>query len=398
MEKLYQYSAMRINSVDLSFKRYLWDRINWRSRLIVLSGARGTGKTTLLLQYIKETLNGESGAAMYASLDDLYFSTHTIVDFADDFVKRGGKYLFLDEIHKYRNWSQEVKNIYDYFSDLKVVVTGSSALNIYQGTADLSRRAVFYHLQGLSFREFLRFEYGHSFRATGLEDILHHPSSVISPVLQAVKPIGLFEKYIRQGYYPYFKEDGQTYPDRIKQTVNHILEADLPSVEKIDYNAVHHLRILLSVICEIVPFKPNIIKLSQQVGVSRETLLKYLNLLSKADLLMLLQSVTKGISRMNKPQKIFLENPNLMYALVGSQVNRGSLRETFLFNQVKETYPVSYSDKGDFFIDNKYVIEVGGKHKTQKQISGIKNAFVVADNIEYSYQNTIPLWLFGFLY
>ncbi|HOW25605.1 MAG TPA: AAA family ATPase [Bacteroidales bacterium] len=398
MEKLFQFSALRVNAVNLEFKRYLWDKINWNNRLIALTGARGIGKTTMLLQYINENLNENTDEVIYVSLDDLYFSRNTLVDFADAFVKRGGRYLFLDEIHKYRDWSQEIKNIFDYFGDLKVAITGSSALDIYKGTADLSRRAVLYQMNGLSFREFIQLKYKIEFPVIALEDLLYNPATFITGILKEIKPIKLFEEYLQKGYYPFFIEDEQTFLDRLKQTVNHVLEADLPSVEKIDFNAVHHLRILLSIIAELVPFKPNILKLSAQVGVSRETLLKYLYLLERADLLMLLQSGTGGISRMNKPEKIFLNNPNLMFALSTAQVNSGTVRETFLLNQLKERYAVAYKDRGDFLVANKYTIEVGGMHKTQKQIRGIENAFIAADNIEFASQNKIPLWLFGFLY
>ncbi|HNS17785.1 MAG TPA: AAA family ATPase [Bacteroidales bacterium] len=398
MDKLFQYSSARIQSVTLEFKRYLLDKITWNNRLIALTGARGIGKTTLLLQFIKENLNKDSGEVIYASLDDLYFSKTTLVEFADEFVKRGGRYLFFDEIHKYRNWSQEIKNIYDYFSELKIVITGSSALDIYKGAADLSRRAVLYRMQGLSFREFIHLKYGHQFPVLELENLLGDPAGSITPVLKVIKPIRFFEEYIQKGYYPFFIEDEQTYFDRLRQTVNHILDSDLPSVEKIDFVAVHHLRTLLSIISEIVPFKPNILKLSQQVGVSRETLTKYIYLLTRADLLLLLQSGNFGISRMNKPEKIYLNNPNLMYAISYNQVNAGTVRETFLFNQLKNNHKIAYTDKGDFLVDNKYIIETGGKNKPQKQIAGIDNAYIAADNIEFAYQNKIPLWLFGFLY
>lgn len=398
MDKLFQYSAARINSVSLNFKRYLWEKISWNNKLIAITGARGIGKTTLLLQHIRENLTDDPHGVIYTSLDDLYFSKNTLVDFTDGFVKRGGNWLFFDEIHKYPNWSQEIKNIYDYFGELKVVITGSSALDIYRGTADLSRRAVLYKMRGLSFREFIRLKYNLYFPVITLENALHDPSPAITEILQKIKPIRLFEEYLQKGYYPFFMDDEQTFYERLKQTVNHVLESDLPSVEKIDFNAVHHLRILLSVISQIVPFKPNIVRLSSQVGVSRETLMKYLNLLDRADLLMLLPSGTRGISRMNKPEKVYLNNPNLMFALTDAQVNAGTIRETFLCNQLKEGHSVSYTEKGDFRVDNKYVIEVGGKHKTSKQISGIEDAFIAADDIEFAYQNKIPLWLFGFLY
>lgn len=398
MEKLFQYSMSRINTVNLDFKRYLWNRINWNSRLIAITGARGVGKTTMLLQYIKENLSDRPGEVIYVSLDDLFFSGTTIVDFADAFVKRGGKYLFLDEIHKYRNWSEEIKNIYDYFGDLHIVITGSSALDIFKGTADLSRRAILYKMEGLSFREFIQLKYKHQFPVINLEEVLHHSDAFARSIVQQIRPIQLFGEYLRNGYYPFFVEDEVTFLDRLKQIVNHVLEVDLPTVEKIDFGSVHKLRVLLSIISGMVPFKPNIAKLSQQIGISRETLIKYLFLLARADLIMLLSSGTKGISRMNKPEKIFLNNTNLMYALTGENVNQGTLRETYLYNQLKTNYAVNSSEKADFLVDYKYTIEVGGKSKTGKQIAGIENAFIASDNIEYVSQNKIPLWLFGFLY
>lgn len=398
MDKLFQYSKSRINSVNTGFKRYLWNKIDWNSRLIAITGARGVGKTTLLLQYIKENLAKNPDEVIYVNLDDLYFSKTTIVDFTDEFVKRGGKYLFLDEVHKYLNWSQEIKNIYDYFNQLKIVITGSSALDIFKGKADLSRRAIMYKMQGLSFREFIALKYKHLFPVLDLDQIVSSPSIYISEILNKIKPVKLFEEYLRTGYYPFFLEDEQNFHIRLKQTVNHVLGNDLPSVEKIDFTSVHNLRKLLSILTEIVPYKPNIMKLSKQVEVSRETLIKYLYLLSRADLLMLLQTDTLGISKLNKPEKIYLNNPNLAYAITDTQVNKGTLRETFFYNQLKEGNHVLYSGKGDFLINNRYIFEVGGKNKTRKQIQDINNAYIAADNIEYAQGNKIPLWLFGFLY
>ena len=398
MDKLFQFSAYRINAVDTSFKRYLWSKINWDNRLIAITGARGVGKTTLLLQYIKEYLNEVPEEVIYANMDDLYFAKNTLVDFADEFVKKGGKYIFLDEIHKYKNWSQEIKNIYDYFPDLKIVVTGSSALDIYRGKADLSRRAILYRLQGLSFREFIELKYNHHFQALELNDLLNNASKLILPILEKIKPLKLFEEYLQIGYYPFFKEGEAEFQIRLKQTVNHLLDSDLPSVEKIDFNAVHYLRKIIAILAEIVPYKPNIVNLSQQVGVSRETLLRYLYLLEKADLLMLLQTSTHGISKMNKPEKIYLNNPNLVNSLADNQSNQGTLRETFFLNQLQVLHTVNGSEKSDFLVDDKYTFEIGGKNKTRKQITGVENAYVAADNIEYAQQNKIPLWLFGFLY
>ncbi|MBE0655795.1 MAG: AAA family ATPase [Bacteroidales bacterium] len=398
MDKLFQYSSSMVNAIELGFKRYLWDTINWQNRLIVIVGARGVGKTTLLLQYIKENFSLKPEEVIYASLDDLYFSKNSLVNFAGEFVKRGGKYLFLDEVHKYKNWSQELKSSYDYFPELKMVVTGSSALNIYKGNADLSRRAILYKMNGLSFREFIELKHGIKFPVLLLEEILENSTKHIHVILQKIKPIRLFEEYIRRGYYPFFSEGLEEYHLRIKQIVNHVLDVELPSVERIDFNAVHHLRTLLSVVSEIVPYKPNILKLSNQVGVSRETLVRYLYLLERADLLMMLKSGTSGISQMNKPEKVYLHNTNLSFTLANEQANAGSNRETFFYNQLKVGHKVSYAPSGDFVVDNIYTFEVGGKNKQQKQIEGINKAYIAADNIEYSYQNRIPLWLFGFLY
>ena len=398
MENLFQFSATRINSVDTSFKRYLWNKINWNNRLIAITGARGVGKTTLLLQYIRENLNNKPDEVIFVNMDDLYFSKNTLVDFANEFVKKGGKYLFLDEVHKYRNWSQEIKNIYDYFPELKIVVTGSSALDIFKGKADLSRRAILYRLQGLSFREFIALKYNYLFPVIALDDLLKNALKIGTPILEKIKPIKLFEEYLQYGYYPFFKEGEAEFQFRLKQTVNYLLDSDLPSVENIDFNAVHYLRKLISILAEIVPYKPNIVKLSQQVGISRETLVRYLYLLEKADLLILLQTSAYGINKMNKPEKIYLNNPNLINALADIQSNQGTLRETFFLNQLQESHAVNYSEMSDFLVDNKYTFEIGGKNKSRKQITGIENSFVAADNIEFAWENKIPLWLFGFLY
>ena len=398
MEKLVQFSVSRINSIDISFKRYLRSKINWDNRLIAITGARGIGKTTLLLQYIKEELNHDPDAVIYVNMDDLYFSKNTLVDFADEFVKRGGEYLFLDEVHKYRNWSQEIKNVYDYFPGLKMVVTGSSALDIYRGKADLSRRAILYRLRGLSFREFISLKYSIDLKVYSLDDILFRSSEIIPGILEKIKPIKLFPEYLKTGYYPFFTEGESDFQIRLKQIVNHLLDSDLPSVQNIDFTAVHYLRKLISILAEIVPYTPNILKLSQQIGVSRETLLRYLYLLGRADLLILLQSATRGISKMNKPDKIYLNNPNLVNALADNPTSQGTIRETFFLNQLQVNHTVNSSGKGDFLVDKKYTFEVGGKNKTRRQVAGIENSWIAADNIEFSHQNKIPLWLFGFLY
>jgi predicted AAA+ superfamily ATPase len=398
MDKLFQYSASRVNAVPTEFKRYLWNRVNWNNRLNIIMGARGVGKTTLLLQYIRVNLYHKPDEVIFVNLDDLFFARNTLVDFVNEFVKRGGKYIFIDEVHKYGNWSQEVKNIYDYFPELKINITGSSALDIFKGQADLSRRAILYKMNGLSFREFIELKHGHHFPVLQLEDVLENPKKEIANILKRIKPIKLFEEYLIAGYYPFFTEGEPEYHTRLKQTVNHILDNDLPSVEKIDYSAVLKLKRLVSILAEIVPYKPNVSKLSEQVGVSRETLLKYLYLLERADLLMLLQTHTHGISKLNKPEKVYLNNPNLLSTLASGPFDKGTIRETFFYNQLHVGHNLVYTEMGDFVVDNKYTFETGGKSKTRKQIIGLENAYIAADNIEFISHNKIPLWLFGFLY
>ncbi len=398
MDKLITYSIDSIARVDIGFKRYLHRKINWNNRLNIITGARGVGKTTLMLQHIRENLSSRPEEVLYINMDDLYFSNHSLVEFTGEFVKRGGRHLFIDEIHKYPQWSSEIKNIYDYFHDLNINVTGSSALEVFKGEADLSRRAILHKMNGLSFREYIGLKYGIIFPQYPLEQLLQEPAPIIESIKAKIKPIRLFEQYLVSGYYPFFKEGEDEYHVRLKQIINQVLDYDLPSVERIEYEAVYKLRKLLSVLAELVPYKPNILKLSQQIGVSRDTLRRYLALLEKAGLIMLLSTDRYGIGKLNKPDKIYLNNSNLMYALSPLQVNPGTSRETFFYNQLQVSHLVTTSEKSDFEIDQTFTFEVGGKNKGSKQISGISNAYIAADNTEHSYQNRIPLWLFGFLY
>ncbi len=398
MERLIQFSTKLINSVSLDFKRYLSEKINWENRLIVMPGARGTGKTTLVLQHIREKFSANYEQVMYASVDDLFFTRNNLLEFAEEFTKRGGKYLFLDEIHKYENWSQEVKNIYDYFPELKLVLTGSSALKIYQGNADLSRRAITYVMKGLSFREFIELEHNIKFPVLTLEELIENATGIVPEIVDKIKPVKLFEEYVRYGFYPFFTEGTDEFHDRLKRVINQVIESDLPAIEKIDFSAVQSLKKLLALLAEMAPFKPNISKLSTQVGVSRETLIKYLRLLANADLLLLLDSAVSGISRMNKPEKVYLNNANLMHAISQGLINQGTVRETTFFSFLEPVYNIRYSGQGDFLVDEKYTFEVGGKNKKSKQIKDITNSFIAADNVEYAHGNKIPLWLFGFLY
>ena len=351
----------------------------------------------MLLQYIKENLLLDE-SVLYASLDNLYFQTHTLTDLADKFVRQGGKYLFLDEVHKYANWSVELKNIYDNHASLKIVFTGSSLLEIYRGDADLSRRAITYEMHGLSLREFLWLEQDVRLPTYLLADILQHHVAIAQEVTSAIKPIPAFRHYLTYGYYPFFVEHPASYAQRLATVVNLILESDLPAVQKIDYTTINKLKKLLYIIATTAPFKPNIAKLSERIATSRDATLRYLDYLARAHVINLLRNDTEGISYLTKPKKIFLNNPNLMYALASERVEMGNLRETFFYNQLHQEHAVSFGKVGDFVVDKKYTFEVGGRSKTTAQIKGINNAYIVADNTEVGFRNKIPLWLFGFLY
>ena len=396
MEKLVQQFHSKIQSLNYDFKRYIHREINWDNRLIGIIGARGVGKTVFLLQHIKEQFS-DLDEVIYISLDNIYFSKTSLLDFTDNFVKNGGKYLFIDEVHKYPDWSIEIKNIYDLYPDLHIVITGSSALNIHKGKGDLSRRIVFYKMNGLSLREFVKIKYSIDLPAYELNDILTNATEITKEINLKIKPLKVFNEYLKTGYYPFFNE-GDHYFEKLEQTVSEIIETDLPSLARIDFSAAYKLKKLLMVVAGLVPFKPNILKLSKQIGINRETLLKYLFWLERADLLILLQSDIYGISKMNKPEKVYLNNPNLYYTLTFEQVKKGTLREIFICNQLRTKHKVFYTKQADFNVDNQYVFEVGGKNKKQKQIKGLENAYILADDIEFAYRNVIPVWLFGFLY
>ena len=398
MENLYKTFYQLLSRTNSDFVRYLYPTIKWNNRLIAITGARGAGKTTLILQHIKKTFGDAPKVALYVSLDNIYFSNNRLLDFAHDFDKMGGKYLFLDEVHKYENWSIELKNIYDSLPDLNVVFTGSSMLEIYKGKADFSRRVAHYTLNGLSFREFLLLEKGVDFAALILEDLLENHISIASQINRKIKPLPLFQQYLKEGFYPYYKEDSEIYSDRLLHTVNVVLETDLPAIEKIEVQTIKKIKQLLFIIAQRVPFTPNIKELSEILEVSRKSLLTYLIYLEKAQLVGLLQQDISGLKTLTKPEKIYLDNSNLAFALESEKPDIGNIRETFFFNQLKTVSKVISGGKPDFKINNKYSIEVGGKNKGHEQIMGIQNAYLALDNLEYGFLNKIPLWMFGMLY
>lgn len=397
MESLVEKHINLIKRLNPKFRRSLLDEIQWNEQLTGILGARGVGKTTLLLQKIKETYKYDK-TVLYISLDDIYFSSYKLIEVADQFYKKDGRSLFIDEIHKYQNWSQEVKNIYDSYPDLKVVFSGSSILQIHKGKADLSRRAVMYTLEGLSFRKYLEIQLNKTFNKYSLEDILkdHHDISI--EITKEIKPLAYFYDYLKYGFYPYYLQGTGTYPQKLLNTINVVLETDIPLYNNVDLKYIPKLRQLLYMFAISVPFEPNISRLSSILEISRNTIMIYLEYLQNAKLINLLGYAGKGYQLISKPVKIYLNNTNLMYAIAPENVNIGSLRETFFYNQLNSIHKVESSVKGDFLVDGKYIFEVGGKNKTYTQIKDLKEAYIAADMIEHGSGNKIPLWLFGFLY
>jgi len=397
MDKLKELSKKRLQGLEFKYRRYLYNHVSWNSRFIGILGARGVGKTTLLLQRMKE-INSED--AIFVSLDTFYFTENKLVDFAEEFSRRGGRFLFLDEVHKYPNWSQELKNIYDYFPELKIVFTSSSALEIYKGKYDLSRRMLTYNLHGLSFREYMALKHNLELPVLKLEQILEDKGGNIGNLLQNIRPYKYLPVYLQSGYYPFFMEDEKNYHNKLVNALNLVVESDLPATKHIDYYAVMKLKRLLYILSRIVPYMPNISELARQTGTTRDTVLKYLYLLHQAHILRWLTSDSYGINFMNKPDKIYLENTNIAAALnfEGQSMDKGNMRETFLLNQLSVLHNVSYPKSGDFMVDNKWILEVGGRSKTQKQIAELPHAYIVADDMEYRVDRKIPLWLFGLLY
>lgn len=397
MERIIAISRQKTDSVKIDFKRYLYHQIDWTNRLIAIKGARGVGKTTLLLQYIKEHETKDI-TFLYASLDDIYFTAHSLVEFAENFYKNGGKVLLLDEVHKYPGWSREIKNVYDSYPELKLVFTSSSILQIFKGYADLSRRAVTYDLLGLSFREYLEMTGVLKLSPLSLAEILDNHTSLESEITKQIRPLKHFKEFLQYGYYPYFIENVDVYHQKLMNSINLTLEYDLPSAQRIEYANIHKLKKLLYILATSVPFTPNISKLSEQIQSTRATVIQYLDHLKNAQILNLLNTDTMGNGYLTKPDKIYLQNTNIMYALAPELVNTGNLRETFFYNQLNSKHKLTLPKQGDFSVDKKYTFEIGGKNKTMDQINGIPDGYLAADDIEYGYRNKIPLWLFGFLY
>lgn len=388
MEKLYELFYAKLDETPTGFMRYLHDRINWKNRMIAILGERGVGKTTLILQKIKQDGIDHT---LYFGADNVYFGQHSLFDTANEFYRKGGQRLYIDEIHKYPSWSTELKMIYDYCSHLQVVITGSSILDLYKGIADLSRRVVSYTLAGLSFREFLAMTKGIVLPVASFEDILRHKVTFPS----GERPLALFDDYLKTGYYPFWNETD--FATRLNNVINQTVENDIPTYAKMNIATSRKLKQLLFIISQSVPFKPNYTEIGAAMECDRNTVADLAYYMDKARLTMSLRHQDDGMKNYGKPEKLYLGNTNLVYALSEGKPEVGNLRETFFLSQMQVNQEVYASKAADFLINGK-TFEVGGKSKSKKQIAEVKDAFVVKDDIEYGYENIIPLWHFGMGY
>lgn len=403
MDTLFRKSDRLLANTCTDIVREKMGEIHWNSQLITIIGAKGVGKSTLIKQYLKLNYPPGDRRVLYCSADTVDFSTRTLVELAEEFVIQGGELLAIDEIHKYKpgttDWSREIKEIYELFPDLKMIVSGSSLLRLKEGDADLSRRAVKYTMPGLSFREALRFYHALSFPVWTLEDILAHPYDLWQMVSSKCKPVALFKEYLEKGYYPFLLEGEGEYYTKIEQVVNYIIETELPQICKVDVANVRKLQALIAMICSETPFELNANKIAAALEIGRDTVVEYLKYLGDAKVLNLLYSDKKRIGKLSKPDKVYLENPNILYALAPAKVEIGTLRETFAVDCLSEFHVVEYGKtQGDFKVDSKYTFEIGGRSKDFSQIAGMKDSYVFADDWDMPDGAKLPLWMLGFLY
>lgn len=398
MELLFQLNDQLLGLTSTDFVRSIMEDIPWDERLVSIRGSRGVGKTTLLLQYQKLHYGINNRKALYVSLEGAYFTRNSLVDFARQFYLQGGERLFLDEVHNYPNWSREIKEIYDLYPMLKIVFTGSSLLQILNADADLSRRCLNYTMQGLSFREYLKFYHDIDVPRYSLQDILNDNASICSAIFRQFRPMEFFNDYLTQGYYPFRKESPERYPMKVENLVDVILNIELPKLCGVDISKVRNLKALLVVMATNVPMLVDVSKLSTMIGLSRMSTLAYLQYLHRAALIRLLYSDDLSVKKMQKPDKILLENSNLLPVLSLEKPNLGTMRETFFCNQLGYKHQIEYTRQGDFLIDHKLTFEIGGKSKDGKQVAQTENSYIAADDMEFPVGNKLPLWLFGLMY
>ena len=388
-DSLFAYMKGMLNRTPFLFTRYKYHQIDWKSRLIGITGPRGIGKSTMILQRILK--HQEEGYHLYVAADNMYFTTHTLTGLADDFVKEGGTHLYIDEVHKYKNWSRELKQIYDVYPDLHIVFTGSSILDIQKGEADLSRRALMYSMQGLSFREYLEMEHQIKAPVYSLEDILAHKVNLP----EVDHPLPLFREYLWKGYYPFSNESG--FEQRIEQVVSQTVEVDIPQYADMKASTARKLKRMLSIISGLAPYKPSIENLATEISASKNNIPDYLIYLEKAGMIGQLRDNTGGLRGLGKVEKVYIDNPSLMWILSNGTPDIGNLRETFFYNQMRVMNDIISSKESDFVI-REYTFEIGGRKKGKKQIENVSHGFIVKDDIEFGHGITIPLWQFGFNY
>lgn len=381
----------QLNLVSTDFKRYMYDKLPWEARLVGLMGPRGVGKSTMVLQYIKKQAEDIQDKSLYVSADHSYFSTHTLIDTAAQFVREGGEWLYIDEVHKYEGWSSELKQIYDSHPKLHVFFTGSSVLNILEGEADLSRRVILYNMQGLSFREYLELFHGIKTPVRSFEEVVNGKVQI-----EGVEhPLPLFDQYLREGYYPFSLEG--YFQQRLQQVIRQTMEVDIPQYANMTPATGRKLRRMLGIIASNVPYKPEATSLANEIKVSRNDIPNYLMFMEKAGMIAQLRDCTGGMRELGKTEKVYLDNTNLIYTMTGENANIGNVRETFFFNQTRLNHEVVSSKVSDFQI-GEYTFEVGGKKKGLKQVKDVENAYIVRDDTEYASGQFLPLWSFGLLY
>ena len=401
MESLFKRHDAYLSKVPMQYVRDFMQQINWNSRLLVIRGPKGVGKSTLMQQYVKQHFPAGDRHVLYCSADTNYFSTHTLLDLAENFVMMGGQWLFIDEVHKYPGWSREIKEIYDLYHELHIVLSGSSLIQINDGQADLSRRLMPYDMPGLSLREFIHLDTGLDIKPVSLDQLLDKPSEVCMDIISKCHPLEHFGRYRQLGYYPFYFEEKQDYYDKLENTVNYIVDVELTKYRSLDVGYTRQVKALLHVISQMTPYEVDISKLSKASGISRQSTLKYLTNMEEANLIRRVFTNLMTVTDLQKPDKMYLDNPNLLYTLSLEKPEIGTVRETFFANQLASAgHKVEYAGykKGDFRIDGDIVIEVGGQDKGFSQVANQENAYVAADDIESAYMRKIPLWAFGFLY
>lgn len=386
---LYAYMNEMLRKTPVAFGRYMYNRIDWKARLVGITGPRGVGKSTMVLQYILQ--HREEGSHLYVSADHTYFSTHSLVELADDFVKEGGTHLYIDEVHKYKGWSRELKQMYDVHPDLYIAFTGSSVLDIRKGEADLSRRVLMYHMQGLSFREYLELFHGVTAPVYSLDEILAHKAVIP----ETPHPLPLFREYLKKGYYPFSVENG--FELRMEQVISQTVESDIPQYADMKASTARKLKRMLAIISRLAPYKPSVENLAVEIGVSKNNVPDYLVYLERAGMIGQLRDDTGGLRGLGKVEKVYIDNPSLMWVLAGGNPDIGNVRETFFYNQMRVENEIISSKESDFVIGS-YTFEVGGRKKGKKQLENVARGIIVKDDIEYGHGITVPLWQFGLNY